>query len=554
MTEAFYEVVFNGGGVWWIGGGTLLDRPPPGEQGRLYLVTDPESRSWTYDTGSVWISVGASEAAAALLAKLLTVDGADSKLDADLLDGQHGSFYATVQALADFAARRDNPHAVTAAQAGAVANRAAGDALLGRLRAGYDYLNPATDDELVVKGYVDAARAGLDVKLSAKSASRNNHVLSGLQTIDGIPYSDGETCLLRAQTNPAENGKWIQHPGAWVRAPDADTNAKVTPGMFVVVEQGTTQADGTSFADSAFVLATDGPITLGTTALTFTQWPSQIVQAGAGLSKSGPTIFVANNSITKAMLQALNLGVSDFAANRGPWVRVADAAGRTGLGAVREGQLVYQADNDSYYQSNSPDGTDAALASWSTVASAGISAASESVAGITQQATAQQIIDGATGNLFATVARLKAELDRRGSVVLLDFTTTTDLLAASAVAANTWRDAFADQTFTKEKANSVIDIRVNGTINSTTASALLASSLLIDSAGAAIRRRLGGGFTTSAGGGGYNPVGSVVLPNLGVGAHTIRVQIVSNIAANAYLRSATLPNFETVNVQVIERF
>lgn len=41
--------------------------------------------------GALWESV--SETPATLLADLLTVDGAGSGLDADLLDGQHGAYY-----------------------------------------------------------------------------------------------------------------------------------------------------------------------------------------------------------------------------------------------------------------------------------------------------------------------------------------------------------------------------------------------------------------------------------------------------------------------------
>lgn len=42
-----------------------------------------------------------------------------------------------------------------------------------------------------------------------------------------------------------------------------------------------------------------------------------------------------------------------------------------------------------------------------------VQSATEGVAGLTQQATDQQIKEGAPGNYFATAARLKAELDRR---------------------------------------------------------------------------------------------------------------------------------------------
>ncbi|MGD7237980.1 tail fiber protein, partial [Ralstonia pseudosolanacearum] len=51
--------------------------------------------------------------------------------------------------------------------------------------------------------------------------------------------------------------------GAWARAADADAALEVTPGMLVPVETGA--ANG----DSLWQLATDAPITIGTTALAF---------------------------------------------------------------------------------------------------------------------------------------------------------------------------------------------------------------------------------------------------------------------------------------------
>lgn len=56
---------------------------------------------------------------------------------------------------------------------------------------------------------------------------------------------------------------------------------------------------------------------------------------------------------------------------------------------------------------------DAAAGKWRASPAGGVLSADESREGTTRQSTAQQIIDGTPGNRFATVARLKAELDRR---------------------------------------------------------------------------------------------------------------------------------------------
>ena len=75
------------------------------------------------------------------------------------------------------------------------------------------------------------------------------------------------------------------------RASDADASSEVTPGLFVFVEQGT------AWADSGWVLTTDGTITLNTTNLTFVQFSSagQSI-AGNGLTKDGNTINVVGTT------------------------------------------------------------------------------------------------------------------------------------------------------------------------------------------------------------------------------------------------------------------
>lgn len=59
-----------------------------------------------------------------------------------------------------------------------------------------------------------------------------------------------------------------------------------------------------------------------------------------------------------------------------------------------------------------PDATDPDQLNF-TISGAAAGAASETAAGITEQATEAEVQAGTAGNLFATVARLKAELDRR---------------------------------------------------------------------------------------------------------------------------------------------
>lgn len=145
--------------------------------------------------------------------------------------------------------------------------------------------DPVNAQDAATKAYVDAARQGLDVKESVRVATTANITLSGTQTIDGVELSANDRVLVKNQSTASENGIYDVKADAWVRSADANSNTKVTSGMFTFVEEGTTNAD------SGWVLITNNPITLGTTNLTFTQFSGTgQIEAGDGLTKTGNTI------------------------------------------------------------------------------------------------------------------------------------------------------------------------------------------------------------------------------------------------------------------------
>jgi hypothetical protein len=141
---------------------------------------------------------------------------------------------------------------------------------------------------------VDNARVGLDVKESVKAATTAPITLSNTQTIDGVALAVGDRVLVKDQSTGSQNGIYLVASGSWTRTTDANTSAKVNPGLFVFVEQGTANAD------SGWVLTTDAPITLDTTALTFAQFSGAgQITAGNGLTKTGNTLAVgAGTGIT----------------------------------------------------------------------------------------------------------------------------------------------------------------------------------------------------------------------------------------------------------------
>lgn len=120
---------------------------------------------------------------------------------------------------------------------------------------------------LATREYVDSRLleelGKLDMKQSVRVATTVNINLVGLQTIDGVALVAGDRVLVKDQYVPKNNGPYVAAIGYWVRAKDADSNIKVTPNLTVAVEEGATQAD------TAWQLVTDGPIVVGTTALTF---------------------------------------------------------------------------------------------------------------------------------------------------------------------------------------------------------------------------------------------------------------------------------------------
>lgn len=155
---------------------------------------------------------------------------------------------------------------------------------------------PSAGTDAATKAYVDAMSNGLDLKASVRVATTAAQTLAtdfeNGDTIDGVVLATGNRILIKNQAAGSENGIYtVNASGAPTRATDADENAEVTPGMFVFVEEGTTNSD------SGWVLTNNGAITVGTTALTFTQFSGAgQITAGAGLTKTGNTLDVGGTT------------------------------------------------------------------------------------------------------------------------------------------------------------------------------------------------------------------------------------------------------------------
>lgn len=170
--------------------------------------------------------------------------------------------------------------------------------------------DPVSAQDAATRNYVDGLVQGLAWKDSVRAATTANGLLASAyengDIIDGVTLATGDRILIKNQTTGSENGIYVVNAsGAPTRATDADSGTDLV-NMAVFVDQGTTQAD------TAWVLQTNAPITVGSTSLAYAQF-------GAGTSySSGTGINVAGNVInlvTPVVVANGGTGAGTFTAN-----------------------------------------------------------------------------------------------------------------------------------------------------------------------------------------------------------------------------------------------
>ena len=254
-----------------------------------------------------------------------TINSASNTLTLDLSEG------TLVGTVAEFNTALTGESFVTRGGAETLTNKTLTSPVLNGTLSGTAFLDEdnmssnsavATASQQSIKAYVDAVSSGLDLKESshvattANLSSAYNNGASGVGatltnnstqaalTVDGQLMVAGERLLVKDQTAGLQNGIYtVTTVGTgssnWVltRATDFDGSPsnEVESGAFTFVETGSVNAD------SGWVVTTDGTITIGTTAISFSQFSGAgQITAGAGMTKSGNTLNVVGtaNKIT----------------------------------------------------------------------------------------------------------------------------------------------------------------------------------------------------------------------------------------------------------------
>lgn len=241
-----------------------------------------------------------------VLAKLVTVDGTGSGLDADLVRGTTPSAtgLSLLSAASSTAARgtlelsnvdntSDASKPVSTATQTALDLKApiANPVFTGNVTLPGA---PTADNHATTKLWVEQAIDGL-VNIQAKDAvacvAVSNITLSGEQTIDGV-LTSASRVLVAGQTTASQNGIYVSAAGAWTRSTDADTWAELENASVLVT-------GGTVYSGSLWqaVLAAGG--TLGSTDVDLVQ-------------RSSADSYTSSGGITKT---GLNFALSAMAAN-----------------------------------------------------------------------------------------------------------------------------------------------------------------------------------------------------------------------------------------------
>lgn len=138
-----------------------------------------------------------------------------------------------------------------------------------------------------------------DTSITTRVATTANIVISTAlnsgDTIDGVVLADGDRVLVKNQTTGSENGIYVVDAVPFRALDFDDGGTEVYAGVLVTVTEGTTNAD------TIWMLSTNNPITVGSTTLTF-----KALNAGATAYATNSQVL--NGTATSKAVDPAKLG------------------------------------------------------------------------------------------------------------------------------------------------------------------------------------------------------------------------------------------------------
>jgi len=174
----------------------------------------------------------------------------------------------------------------------------------------------------------------LDYKQSTRVVTITNINLSGgaPNSVDGVNLSLGDRVLVIGQSTGTQNGLYqvttlgSGSNGTWARTSDGNENGEIEAGMIVMV------TEGAIYADTQWKLITDDPITIGSTALVYTQnYLANSISSGTSNVVVNSNANVTISSAGTANVVSVGSTAVTFTGNLFPSANVTYTLGNTAL-------------------------------------------------------------------------------------------------------------------------------------------------------------------------------------------------------------------------------
>lgn len=241
---------------------------------------------------------------------------------ASQLNGQAAAYYlnfANTTGTRDHSAISDFDTQVRLSRLDQMATPTAAVAMGGQRITGL--ADPVNPQDAATMAWVDARIQGLDPKDSVAVATTANGALATAfaagQVVDGKTLVAGWRILIKNQTAPAENGIYVVNAsGAPTRSTDFNAWTEM-PGAFVFVEAG-----GTTNGNTGWVCSVASGGTIGTTAITFSQFSgagsytaSSLGTGSAVFAQMSGTVFQFRSLVAGSTKISLTQNTNDITLN-----------------------------------------------------------------------------------------------------------------------------------------------------------------------------------------------------------------------------------------------